>query len=60
MAVGDGGKVGDKDRIDSVGAGGALQASRSEGAAIWDQYMGGDGGHIKITIGIPLSGSQKD
>ena len=44
--VGGVGEVGDEYMSDSVGAGGALQASRSEGAAIWDQYMGGDGGHI--------------
>ena len=58
--VGDGGKDGDEDRSNSAGAGGDLQDICSDGADVWERYMGGDRGHVKSIIGIPSLGIQKD
>ena len=54
MAAVEGGvEGGDKDGSDSAGAGGALQGSFSDVAAIWEQCMVGDGDHVKSNRGIP-------
>ena len=37
-----------------------LQGSCSDSYVIWEQELGGDGRHVKITRGIPSSGRQKD
>ena len=50
--VGDGGKVGDEDGSNGVGVGGSLQGSCSDGAAIWERYLGSEGVHVKSTRGI--------
>ena len=54
--VGDGGEGGDEDGRNGVDVGDALQGSISDGAAIWEQYLGGDGGHVKSTRGITSLG----
>ena len=43
--MGDGGGGGEKYRSNVAGVGGDLQVSRSYVSDIWDQDMGGDGGH---------------
>ena len=56
----DGGKGGYEDRSNVTGMVDALQVSRSDGAAIWDKYICGEGGHFKINRVIPSSGSHND
>ena len=57
--MGNGGKCGNKYGSNSAGVGYALQVSSSDGDDIWEKYLGGDVGHVRITRGIPLSGIQK-
>ena len=54
------GEGSDKDGRNCAGAGGALKCNCSGVASIWKQYMGGYGGYVKSTRGIPSSGIQKD
>ena len=58
--MGDGGGFGEKYWGNVAGAGYSVRVSHTVGAVIWDQELGGDGGHAKITRGIPSSGIQKD
>ena len=55
-AVGDGYKGDNKDGINGVVVGDALQVSNLYGADIWEKEMDGDGGHVKINRGIKSSG----
>ena len=57
--VGGGGEGGDKNGSKGAGAGDDLLGSRSYCAAVWEQELGGDRGHVKSTVEIPSSGSQK-
>ena len=58
--MGDGGEGDDKEKGNGAGTGDDLQGSRAVGVIIWEQELGGDGGHDKITIRIPSSVIQKD
>ena len=40
--------------------GGSLQGNCAVCVDIWKKYLAGDRVHAKITIGVPLSRSQKD
>ena len=52
-AVGDVGEGGDKDGGNGEVTGRDVQSSHEVGVIIWQQDLGGDGGHTKNTISIP-------
>ena len=54
--VGDGGEGGDKYRRNGAGMGDCLQENCAIHVVIWEQELGGDGGHAKITRVILSSG----
>ena len=51
--MGNGGEVGDEVRGKGADAGYSVQGSRTVSVVIWEQELGGDGGHAKSTRGIP-------
>ena len=59
-AAGDGGEGGDEEGGNGIGAGDDLQGNSSVGVVICEREVGGDRGHAKINIEIPLFGSHAD
>ena len=50
--VGDGGKGGEEDGVNGAVAGYSVHGSCEVSVIIWEQELGGDGGHAKINTGI--------